>query len=303
MEINKDDVPEVSIIVIVNNNAPSDAIFNLLHSFYPQEGNISFEFIVIDEQNEQKAKTYSERFPWVKLIQMETLTRGSHLRNMALQQAQGEIIVFLEDHVTVRHDYLKSLHASFSKGYDIVGGPVINGNTQMLYSWVQYFCEYHKWLPIINEGEIGDLPGCNFAYRSDLLKRLGPFIEGYFKLESLFHEKAKQDGYKLYFDHQLEVKHFEDKKILKFMMYRFQYGRLFAEKRGFRVWKRIAYIILSPLVAIFEYTRIFGHARHDLTYLKKFIQCTPLILLTLFIWMFGECMGYCIASKVQGERT
>src|SRR3990170_5385258 len=137
METNKDNTPKVSIIVVTDDNAPSDAVFNLLHSFLSAEAGISFEFIVIDEQNEQKAKTYSERFPWVKLIQIERLTRGSHLRNMALQLAQGEIIAFLEDHVTVRHDYLKNLLASFSKGLDIVGGPVINGNGQMLYSWVQ----------------------------------------------------------------------------------------------------------------------------------------------------------------------
>ena len=297
METNKDDMPKVSIIVLVNNNAPFDAIFNLLHSFFPQEGDISFEFIVIDEQNEQKAKTYSERFPWVKLIQMERLTRGSHLRNMALQQAQGEIIAFLEDHVTVRHDYLKTLLASFSKGYDIVGGPVINGSTQTLCSWVQYFCQYHKWLPIIKEGEIYDLPGSNFAYRSDLLKRLGPFIKGDFKLESLFHEKAKQNGYRLYFDHQLEVKHFEDKKILKLLTYRFQYGQLFASRRGFHVWKRITYIVLSPLIALLEYARIFVHARHDRICLKKFIQCTPLLLVTLFVWMAGECVGYLLNVK------
>lgn len=297
METNKDNTPKVSIIVMANNNAPSDAVFNLLHSFYPQEAGISFEFIVIDEQNEQKAKTYSERFPWVKLIQIERLTRGSHLRNMALQLAQGEIIAFLEDHVTVRHDYLKNLLASFSKGLDIVGGSVINGNGQMLYSWVQYFCEYHKWLPSLKEGEINDLPGCNFAYRSHLLKRLGPFIEGDFKLETLFHEKAKQNGYRLFFDHQLVVKHFDDKKILKLLTYRFQYGRLFAARRGFQVWKRIIYIVFSPLIALFEYTRIFGHARYDRIYLKKFIQCTPLLLLTLFVWMAGESVGYLLNVK------
>lgn len=292
MKQDKDDKPKVSIIVVVNVDSGFDLIFDLLRSFYPQAGHINFEFIVVDERNEQRAKIYCKQFPWVTLIQPEKLLPGSHFRNIALQQARGEIIVFWEDHVLIPDNYLKNLVTSLSKGYDMVGGPVENGNTAKLDAWVQYFCEYHKWLPIRPEGEIEDLPGCNFAYRADLLKKLGPFPEGRFKLESLFHERAKQRGSGLYFSHGLKVAHFDNKKIADIWVYRFHYGRLFASRRRFPVWKRIAYVIFSPLIALNEYLRIFKHARHDRTHLKKLIQCTPLLLLTLFIWMAGECVGY-----------
>ena len=177
MKRGKTDQPKVSIIVVANQDSGIDLVFDLLRSFYPQAGGISFEFIVVDEQNERRAKIYREQFPWVTLIQTEKLLSGSYLRNIALHHARGDIIVFWEDHVLVPKNYLKNLVASLTETYGIAGGPVENGNKENLPSWVQYFSEYHKWLPTRAEGEIEDLPGCNFPYRSDLLKRLGPFPE------------------------------------------------------------------------------------------------------------------------------
>jgi GT2 family glycosyltransferase len=297
MKQEKTDQPKVSIIVVANRDSGLDLIFDLLRSFYPQAGDISYEFIVVDEQNEDRAKIYREQFPWVTLIQTEIPLSGSHFRNIALQKARGDIIVFWEDHVFVPKNYLKNLVATLSESYDIAGGPVENGNYENLPSWVQYFSEYHKWLPARPEGEVEDLPGCNFAYRADLLKRLGPFPGGRFKLESLFHEKAKKQGCRLYYSRGLQVAHFDGKSIRDIWAYRFHYGWLFAARRGFPLWKRFTYVVLSPVIALNEYLRIFNHARHDRIYLKKLIQCTPLLLPTLYIWMVGECFGYVAGIK------
>lgn len=294
--------PEVSIIVVVNTSASPDTIFRLLDSFYPQHGNIVYEFIVVEEENEQRAKIYSEHFPWVNLIQIKERTPGSHERNVALQIAKGDIIVFMQDHITVEKDYLQNLKKCFLNDCDAVGGPVINGCTEKLSNWVLYFCEYHKWTVNIREGEIDDLPGCNFAYRSDSLKELGFFIEGNFKLEFLFNEKARQKGKHLYFFRGLKVKHFADKDIFDLWSYRFRYGRVFASKRGFPGWKRISYAALFPLVAAVEYVRIFRNIRGDRICLKKFIESSPLLLLTLFIWMFGECFGYLFGSNISQKQ-
>jgi glycosyltransferase involved in cell wall biosynthesis len=284
--------PRVSIIIGVMEEKGIDTIFSSLNSFLPQEGNIDFEFIVVDEANEQREKIYRERFPWVKLINTERLMPESYLRNIALQHARCEIIVFTTDHVRFPRCYLKNLVAVFSKGYRIVGGPVANGNPEVFIGWVQYFCEYNKWLPGLHEGVVDDLPGTNFAYHIDLLKRLGPLPEGEYSVETLFHKKAKENGNKLYFCHGLRIEHINEEKISVIWTERFLYGKLFAARRNFPVWKRIIYIVLSPLIALIEYIRIFKNARHDQTCLKKFIQCTPLLFPTLFIWMAGECVGY-----------
>ena len=302
MEFNQDNKPVVSFIVVVNTNSSFGAIFNLLDSFYPQEGSIPFEFIVIEEENKETERIYRQRFPWVKFLTVEKMLRGSSLRNMALCHARGEIIAFLEDHITVRSDYLKNLMGCFDAGYGIVGGPVENGATKFPDGWVEYFAEYNKWFPQIPAGEINDLPGCNFAYRREVLEKIGFFEEGYFKLESIFHAKARKQGYQFYFCPALLVKHFDEKRLFDFWKYRFAYGRLFAAKREFGLFRRLAYALFFPLIAVYEYVRIFNHARKDRVLLKKLIQCTPWLLPTLSIWALGECVGYLFFVNAKAKN-
>lgn len=293
--------PKVSIIVGVFGLKGIDAIFNALDSFLPQEGDIEFEFIVVDVANEQRERIYRERFPWIKLIKIEKLIHEPHMRNIALQQAQGDIILFTEDHVLFPHNYLKTIVKAFSEGHVIVGGPVLNANPEVFFGWVQYFLEYNKWFPGVRQEIIEDLPGCNYAYHIDLVKKLGPFPEEQIRLDTNFHKIAREKGNKLSYYHDLKIAHINDGKIKNIFIQRFQFGRLFAARRGFAVWKRIAYIILSPVIAILEYIRIINHSRHDRTYLIKLIQTTPLLLPALFIWMAGECVGYITAAGSSGR--
>jgi hypothetical protein len=65
--------PKVSIIVSLNQDSRFQHIGDLLEFFYPQEGNVDFEFIVVDVPNEGRARIYRERFPWITLIQPERL--------------------------------------------------------------------------------------------------------------------------------------------------------------------------------------------------------------------------------------
>lgn len=284
--------PVVSFVVVVNNDAPFEAVFKLLDSFYPQESAVPYEMIVVENKDEVRAKIYARRYPWVELLQIEGLPRGSRPRDTALEISKGEYIVFLEDHITVERDYLKNLVDLFRKGYDGVAGPVFIGREDSASAWVEYFCEYHKWLPCRPEALIDDLPGCGFAYRRCLLDALGAFPAADFKLESLFNQRAVQKGYKLYFSHAIPVRHFDDKSFSELLRYRFHYGRTFSAQRGFGLARRLLYAFLFPVIALVEYVRIVRDVFYDEYLRKRFIAYSPWLVLTLFIWMFGECLGY-----------
>lgn len=292
MEPSNGHKPEVSIIVGVTPRKGFNSIFNLLETIFSQKGDITFECIVVDAFDKQREKIYREYFPHVKLVQTEALLYEPCLRNIGMKQAQSEIITFLEDHILLSRSYLKNLVKLFSNGYKIVGGTVANANPESFFGWTQYFCEYNKWIPGLPAGIVEDLPGCNFSYHAEVLKKLGPFPEGEFGVDTYFHKKAKYAGYKLYLCSGLEVAHVNDTKLRVTSIERFKYGQLFAARRGFTRRKQILYIVLSPVIAILEYIRIFKHTRHNSFYLKKLIHCTPFLLPILFIWMMGECSGY-----------
>lgn len=290
---------QVSIIVGLNEEEGTDIVYNFLESVRALEDDIPNEVIIVAPKNKEREKLFRNRYPWVRLIQADKAIPGGYFRNIAVKHARGQFLAFFEDHVIVHAHYLKNLISAFDKGYDIVGGSVANGNPETISSWVQYFCEYHKWLPCQKEGPIDDLPGSNFACTSQALQKLGAFSQERFKLESHFFHKARKNDYTLYFAPEVRTSHFNEKRAMFFSGKRFQYGRLYAARRGFSLPKRLLYTFLSPLIVILEYVRILNHARCHTTYLKKFLFCTPQLILTLFIWMGGECMGYLFGSDAK----
>jgi hypothetical protein len=291
--------PEFSVIIAVNNDIIEKDFFRCLSTFIPQEGDVSFEFLVVDEADERRQRIYESQFPWVMLITMDKMRRGSYPRNLALGQVRGDYIVFLEDHVTVQRNHLLQLKEIFEKGYDAIGGSVINGSPESTGAWLQYFCEYHRWFPCRPSGYIGDLPGCNFAYRASTLKRLGIFVEGRYKMESLFNARAKAQGVQLYFAAEAPAIHFafDARTALEYWRYRFHYGRDFAAHRGLGRGKRIFYAVFSPCLVGLAFFRIWSDVRRDRSLKKRFWKMTPVLLLTLAIWSIGEMCGYLIGSQ------
>lgn len=276
----------------MNEEEGAASVFQFLESVDSLGEDIPQETIVVAQKNEHRESLICEKYPWIRLIQAGKAIPGGYFRNIAIKEARGEYLAFFEDHVVVHAEYLKNLVSAFDLGYDIVGGAVANGNPENIPSWVQYFCEYHKWLPGLKEGERDDLPGSNFACRRETMQELGSFSEERFKLESHFFHKARKKGYKLYFAPSVRTSHFNERRAMYFRRKRYQYGRLYAARRGFSLPWRLLYVFLSPLIVFWEYLRIFNHARVSNAYLNKFILCTPQLLLTLLFWMGGECMGY-----------
>lgn len=286
--------PEFSVIVVVNNNISDEEVLRCLATFVPQEGDVSFEFIVVDQENEKRREVFQSRFPWVTLLTVEKMATGSYPRNLALRRARGEYVVFLEDHVTVCRDHLLRLREAFQKGCDAVGGSVTNGCPESLGAWLQYFCQYHQWLPCRPSGEITDLPGCNFAYRTSTLKRLGSFVESRFKIESLYNVQAKKQGVRFCFAPGAVAVHYnyDAKTVLQFWRFHFLYGLDFASHRGFSFTKSLVYGLGAGFLPGIAYARIYQDVRPDRELLKRFFKMTPVLLFTLAIWATGEMCGY-----------
>jgi GT2 family glycosyltransferase len=291
--------PLVSLIVGVNEEEGVDIVYQFLESVRALEENIPYEVIIVAPKNKERERVFRKEYPWIQLIQAEKTKPGGYFRNIAVKHARGQFLAFFEDHVIVHKHYLRNLIRCLEKGYDFVGGSVTNGNPETISSWVQYFCEYHKWLPCLKKGPRDDLPGSNFACRRHVLQKIGAFSQERFKLESHFFHGARKNGYTLYFSPDVRTSHFNEKRAMHFSRKRFHYGRLYAARRRFSLQRRLLYALFSPLIAILEYGRIFNHARFSKTYVKKFILCTPQLLLTLFIWAGGECLGYIFGADAK----
>ena len=133
-----------------------------------------------------------------------------------------------------------------------------NANPETIQSWTHYFCEYSKWLPIVKEGPVADLPGSNFVVESRLLRSYTPFPEQGFGLETRFFEQCNRDGHQAHFVHNFRIRHLHVEKISTFWRYMgFHYGVWFGRTRGFGPLRRMCYAAVFPLTALVLYLRVF----------------------------------------------
>ena len=283
----------ISLICVISPNRGFDTIFDTLRSFQPQDGNISWQFIVAHIPDAGRADQLQSEFPWVERIEGKDSNTIPTLRNLALRKARGQYIAFVDDHIFFPRDYLQGIDTAARRGFRIFGGIVENANPETIHSWTHYFCEYSKWLPIVKEGPVTDLPGSNFVVESRLLSSYRPFPEQGFGLETHFFEQCRRDRHQPHFVHDFRIRHLHVEKISTFWRFiSFNYGVWFGRIRGFGLLKRMCYAAAFPLTALVLYLRVFKNVMRSPEYLGHFLLSTPLLLLTFAIRSAGEAVGY-----------
>lgn len=107
-----------SIIIITFNR--KKALIGCLQSICAQSLKIPHEVIVILNGDLAYLERYKSTFPQFKFIHIPKITKAS-ARNIAINKAQGEYVLFLEDDCVLPTDYFK--HANFDLTWDVLGGP------------------------------------------------------------------------------------------------------------------------------------------------------------------------------------
>ena len=291
-EVARTDV-QISLICVISPNRGLDSVFDMLRSFRPQDGNISWQFIVADIPDAGRADRLQSEFPWVERIEGKRSDTIPTLRNLAVRKAAGQHIAFVDDHIFFPRDYLQGINKAVGRSFRIFGGIVENANPETIQSWTHYFCEYSKWLPIVKEGPVADLPGSNFVIESRLLRSYGSFPEHEFALETHFFEQCQRDGHQPHFVHDFRIRHLHVEKISTFWrLISFKYGVWYGRTRGFGLLKRVCYAAAFPLTGLVLYFRVLRNVMGSPEYLGRLLLSTPLLLLTFAIRSAGEAVGY-----------
>ena len=200
------------------------------------------------------------------------VAQGKHparQRNAALEQAEGEIIVFLDGDCSLTFDFWKELEMALARpGVEIVGGPallrpqatstekifyallthtLIVGTVSARYSPRGEFCVASQT----------DLILCNLATKKSVFTRIGPLSTRlYPNEENEWLDRAQAAGIDAWYDPQLQV--FRPQRDtwaqMGLMLLRYGIGRT----RQFRVsgWRPTFHQILPPMV-VFTFFALF----------------------------------------------
>lgn len=143
------------------------------------------ELLVIDnaspDDTSQVAASALSDVPLSARVISEPTLGLSHARNRGIREAQGDVVVFLDDDAYPRPGWLGGLLGAFSDPFvEASGGPVNPRFDGPLPAWLD-----HRYLPYLSAWDRGptahdlvynEYPrGANIAFRRSALERVGPF--------------------------------------------------------------------------------------------------------------------------------
>ena len=165
-------LPSISVVVCSYNGSRTleECLESLMRLDYPD-----YEVILVDDGSTDSTPEIAARFPNVRTIRQEN--EGlSVARNVGARAARGEIVAYTDDDCVVDEGWLLYLAGALADPkIDAVGGPNISPPSD---NWVAKCVAASPGNPshvMLDDRRAEHVPGCNMAYRRDVLLRMGGF--------------------------------------------------------------------------------------------------------------------------------
>jgi glycosyltransferase involved in cell wall biosynthesis len=254
--------------VIIPSYHSAQTISACLTALLNQDFTLPYEIILVDSSADETPELVRSNFPQVQLIHLSQRTGPAWARNIGAQQAQGEILAFIDADCVANSDWLRCLYETIQQGYDAAGGAITNSNGETLVSWAGYICEFREFLPGGAPRDVDNLTLGNAAYRGTAFWASGGFPIRWFPQEDqVIHHLLRRQGYRIRFDPQIIVAHTHRTDLLAYLDHQRHIGRVNAR-------------VVSQL----------GLPGATLT---KYPWSTSLAMPVLVLWRFARTMGAC----------
>ena len=165
--------PKVSVVVCTHNGQATldECLARLQTLSYPD-----YEVIVVNDGAGAACARIAEAHD-ATLIQTEHRGLG-HARNKGIEAAEGEIVAFLDDDAYPDSDWLQYVAAQLrANGHAGVGGPNIPPEDDGFVAECVAAAPGGPIHVLVSDREAEHVPGCNMAFRKDVLEEVGGFDE------------------------------------------------------------------------------------------------------------------------------
>ncbi len=204
-------MPLVSFIIIARNascHLPG-ILSDLLAQDYPKE---KMEVLLIDGCSQDRSRKIMQEFAFTHPgLRVKVLdNRGKILSsgwNVALAEAQGDIILRVDAHSKIPADFIRKNVLSILNGNDIVGGVTVSQTAgEGLWKSLLEFAERSKFGSGVADFRNPGPPGyvdtlANAAYRREVFETVGGYDERLVRNQDMeIHRRMKMAGYKLFFN-------------------------------------------------------------------------------------------------------
>ena len=164
--------PPISVVICSYNGSRTirQSLAALRKVIYPQ-----FEVIVVDDGSRDGTAEIVREYDNVRLIRQANAGLSA-ARNTGWQNAQGEIVAYLDDDASPDPHWLQYLASDFMSGNDAgVGGPNIAFPDDTFVARCVDHAPGNPTHVLLTDRVAEHLPGCNMAFRKSCLAAIGGF--------------------------------------------------------------------------------------------------------------------------------
>lgn len=283
---------QISIIIP---NVNSLLIHNILQALENQTIDTSvYEVLIIGIDEPGLVKENKT----VRFIETPPGTYASNNRNRGMEEAQGDIFLFIDHDCIPAPDLLERHWRRHQQGEAVVGGAIKFG-TQNYYQLADNVSAFHDLLDFMPEGPVPYLATSNLSVDRSVVTKAGKMPAQRNRAEDLeWTVQFREIGYRLYFDPQAVVFHDPPRKDIKTvwqhwvvdahdtLKVRLKYAHLLDTPTLAKY--RWIYLLGSPGVAAWATVRTFAHPRA----FSQYWHTLPLVYLTKLAWCWGAFKNF-----------
>ena len=166
--------------------------------------------------------------------------------------ATAPIVAITENHCFPLRDWAERTLEAHAAGQVAVGPSIVNANPASAVSRVLHAAGYGSFPVSGQPGEREELPLHNSSYRTDVLRSYGDGLSELLADERRLQRELRRAGHALQFHPPARKRHINEAKFGQLLSLAYDGGRRYAgvRARGWSVWRRLAYGLLSPALAL-----------------------------------------------------
>ncbi len=260
-------------------------------------------FVVNSSPEEETARLVATQYPEVRFFQSPIRLHPHAARNLAVNHALGDLLVFSDPDVEMRENWLALLVAAWQAGHE-AGGGAMGLRRRTWWECSVHLTKFHLLLPGLADRDLWIAPTANAFYSRRVWERIGPFSPHGFSGDAVMSWMAARAGFPPRFVAAAVVDHIHGGNLKRLLRERFVRGREFLMARAeFERWSRtrvILYLLAAPALVLVVLARTANWANRA-GWLAPYLLSLPVQALAQSAWSAGEAQGAWSVARGRPE--